>query len=176
MSDEKAICGLCGEPMPEGEQIFEYHGYSGPCPKPPLPQASKPNTRFDPDASSIKEKLLLWLCDRIEIGIIPNEATVDEILEITGTTDKREAGWLIETARQTYWDGRQIGDGATFVSDPNEAIRFARFEDAEIARCRLLEDTGKLRSSEHIFLPPHSVPEKDDVGNIPEAALRTPKP
>lgn len=30
-------CTLCGEPMPEGETMFMYHGYSGPCPKPPLP-------------------------------------------------------------------------------------------------------------------------------------------
>lgn len=35
MSDE-ARCGICGEPMPEGEEMFKYHGYSGPCPKPPL--------------------------------------------------------------------------------------------------------------------------------------------
>ena len=29
----KAICHLCGEPMPEGEEMFNYHGYSGDCPK-----------------------------------------------------------------------------------------------------------------------------------------------
>ncbi len=29
-------CALCGEPMPEGESMFKYHGYSGPCPKGPL--------------------------------------------------------------------------------------------------------------------------------------------
>lgn len=34
MSNEKAICALCGEPMPEGEESFKYHGFSGPCPKP----------------------------------------------------------------------------------------------------------------------------------------------
>ena len=28
-------CELCGEPMPPGEEMFKYHGYSGPCPKPP---------------------------------------------------------------------------------------------------------------------------------------------
>lgn len=27
-------CELCGEPMPPGEDMFKYHGYSGPCPKP----------------------------------------------------------------------------------------------------------------------------------------------
>lgn len=36
MSSEPEIarCGLCGEPMPAGEEMFNYHGYSGPCPTP----------------------------------------------------------------------------------------------------------------------------------------------
>ena len=38
MTDEIARCALCGEPMMEGETMFKYHGYSGPCPKPPLPK------------------------------------------------------------------------------------------------------------------------------------------
>lgn len=29
-------CSLCGEPMPAGEEMFLYHGSSGPCPKLPL--------------------------------------------------------------------------------------------------------------------------------------------
>lgn len=33
-----AKCELCGEPMPAGEDMFNFHGYSGPCPKPPLPK------------------------------------------------------------------------------------------------------------------------------------------
>lgn len=33
MSESK--CELCGEPMPEDEEMFKYHGYSGPCPKKP---------------------------------------------------------------------------------------------------------------------------------------------
>lgn len=39
MSDV-AKCVMCGEPMPEGEEMFQYHGYSGPCPKPPLPSTA----------------------------------------------------------------------------------------------------------------------------------------
>lgn len=31
-------CQLCGEPMPAGEEMFKFHGYSGPCPRPPLPK------------------------------------------------------------------------------------------------------------------------------------------
>lgn len=37
MSDA-AKCELCGEPMPPGEEMFKFHGYSGKCPKPPLPR------------------------------------------------------------------------------------------------------------------------------------------
>jgi hypothetical protein len=33
---ETAKCGICGEPMLPGEEVFKFHGYSGPCPKPPL--------------------------------------------------------------------------------------------------------------------------------------------
>lgn len=36
--NEIAKCELCGEPMPPGEEMFKLHGYSGPCPKPPLPR------------------------------------------------------------------------------------------------------------------------------------------
>lgn len=39
---EVARCGLCGEPMPPGEQMFQYHGYSGKCPKPPMPAPPPP--------------------------------------------------------------------------------------------------------------------------------------
>lgn len=35
---EQARCEICGEPMPVGEEMFKFHGYSGPCPKPPLPK------------------------------------------------------------------------------------------------------------------------------------------
>jgi hypothetical protein len=37
MRDTKK-CELCGEPMPPGEEMFKYHGYSGECPKPPIPK------------------------------------------------------------------------------------------------------------------------------------------
>ena len=33
---ETTKCRLCGEPMPESESMFAYHGLSGPCPTHPL--------------------------------------------------------------------------------------------------------------------------------------------
>jgi hypothetical protein len=32
LDDGVARCQLCGGPMPEGEEMFKLHGYSGPCP------------------------------------------------------------------------------------------------------------------------------------------------
>lgn len=37
---EQPKCELCGEAMPPGEEMFKFHGYSGPCPKPPLPRVA----------------------------------------------------------------------------------------------------------------------------------------
>lgn len=36
-------CEICGAPMPTGEEMFKYHGYSGPCPKPPLMMKPRKN-------------------------------------------------------------------------------------------------------------------------------------
>jgi hypothetical protein len=58
MSD-KIACELCGEPMPEGEQMFKYHGYSGNCPKPPLPRPT----------FSREGPRLLWGSDRAKIQV-----------------------------------------------------------------------------------------------------------
>ena len=49
-------CELCGEPMPEGETMFKFHGYSGPCPKPPLPKDTQPRLT-DNDAGEISVTL-----------------------------------------------------------------------------------------------------------------------
>lgn len=69
--------------------------------------------------------------------------------------EEDERGWLIENARNEYWDGRQVGDAALFIRDANDALRFSRFDDAEVVRCWLLERQQRpqlLRSSEHVFL------------------------
>lgn len=29
------FCGICGQRMPPGEEMFRFHGYSGPCPTVP---------------------------------------------------------------------------------------------------------------------------------------------
>lgn len=40
-------CEICGEPMPPGEEMFMYHGASGDCPKPPLPDVPVKPTQVE---------------------------------------------------------------------------------------------------------------------------------
>ncbi len=49
MSDDQDLCELCGEPMPPGETMFKFHGYSGPCPKPPLTKQNRASRRYNSD-------------------------------------------------------------------------------------------------------------------------------
>ena len=58
--------------------------------------------------------------------------------------------WMIETGRQTWWNGR--GNTAAYFTDkPQEAIHFARFQDAEVIRCWLLDGLSEmLRATEHM--------------------------
>ena len=41
---ERPKCLICGEPIPEGEEMFKIHGFSGDCPSPPLPTSGTPRT------------------------------------------------------------------------------------------------------------------------------------
>lgn len=49
MSEEaNGLCNICGEPMPPGEEMFKFHGYNDPCPKPPLPKCNhRPTYKID---------------------------------------------------------------------------------------------------------------------------------
>ena len=67
-------CELCGEPMPPGEEMFKYHGYSGPCPKPPLP---KPET--DRTAREIAARV--W-CDQEMGSVAMDVEAAEEIAKI----------------------------------------------------------------------------------------------
>lgn len=64
--------------------------------------------------------------------------------------------WVIESARTTYWDGKQVDTTAHFTPQIADAIKFADFQSAETVRCWLLEKVGGsqiLRSTEHMILP-----------------------
>jgi len=67
--------------------------------------------------------------------------------------------WVIETARQTYWDGRKVGERAVFSEKLKDAIKFLDSESADCVRCWLLERQPEqggvqvLRAVEHSYIP-----------------------
>jgi hypothetical protein len=61
MTPTKPTCSICGEPMPEGEGMFKFHGYSGPCPKPPKPQLLPHMQRVVEEKAALDEKLVKLL-------------------------------------------------------------------------------------------------------------------
>ena len=64
MSNERALCSLCGEPMPKGEEMFKYHGYSGPCPKPSLPNPKTEIELIKEERDQLKAR-----CERLNEGL-----------------------------------------------------------------------------------------------------------
>lgn len=64
----EVLCEICGEPMPPNEQMFKFHGYSGACPKPPLPRPRD------------KEKIIAELKDAVRCDCIErSKALCDEL-------------------------------------------------------------------------------------------------
>ena len=66
-------------------------------------------------------------------------------------TDGEPTFYVIETARKTYWDGKQTGDKAYFTDNLDSAMKFFDEASAEVARCHLVENLGsaRCRSTEH---------------------------
>lgn len=61
---DKATCELCGEPMPADEEMFKIHGYSGDCPKPPLPRPAAPDFHTMLMAANQLIRSFSAVCDR----------------------------------------------------------------------------------------------------------------
>lgn len=66
MAEEKAICEVCGEPMPPGETMFKFHGYSGPCPKPPLIKTLDDMT--EPELAKLTDEVLNGVKAKLPAG------------------------------------------------------------------------------------------------------------
>lgn len=86
-----ADCKLCGEPMPEGEEMFKYHGYSGTCPKPPLPR--QPVKTHEDRADALRSemcRLASWsrtpqeVADALIEAVEGDNSILDEIAKTEG--------------------------------------------------------------------------------------------
>lgn len=69
-----------------------------------------------------------------------------------GMVERLETAWLIETGDHMYWNGRHANSDG-FTNDPNDAVRFARFEDSErVIHWLMNKDRVFLVSREHAWI------------------------
>lgn len=153
---EPALCGLCGQPMPPGEQMFQYHGYSGPCPKvesatkvaavdlkPAAPVAPEPPHQPGLLIVDLKMGLRHYHAE-IKAGLNPDwfdriVRAVDCVSEPASALSQLEAGWQpIATAPQ---DGKRVllapgfVDYACLDDEPTVVGYWDRDEEAEGGQC-----------------------------------------
>ena len=82
---------------------------------------------------------------------------------MTERINVQQVAWLVESEPDgLWWDGRFVSRGIDprfFTRDPNEAIRFARREDAE----KVASSSSALKATEHIWLAsqPQQAPLKE---------------
>lgn len=71
---------------------------------------------------------------------------------MTERINAQQVAWLVESEPGgLWWDGRFVSRGIDprfFTRDPNEAIRFARREDAE----KVAASSSALKATEHVWM------------------------
>ena len=117
-------CELCGEPMPAGEEMFKFHGYSGPCPKPPRePREITPEMQ-DAQAKRLNESL-----DDLSQSIDTRMAELSELqrenASLRADLERERAAHAAEVARLA-----QERDAYKSDADLLNACRSGQPEDA----------------------------------------------
>lgn len=94
---EQATCELCGQPMPPGEEMFKFHGYSGPCPVPPKLIDHKTAKYREPVAAPANYDPLVPHIERGGNG-------GDVLLSVGGKTYRIPADhWVSDIANASYY-------------------------------------------------------------------------
>jgi hypothetical protein len=113
MSEGKVLCELCGEPMPPDESMFKVHGYSGDCPKPPLP-------------NPVEDNYVAW-CRYTGRSIVTCDSDSDGAFRVyrhADSADRLELQYRINFLEQNetvVWEALRIADGST-IHDVYTAI------------------------------------------------------
>jgi hypothetical protein len=100
--------------MPDGEEMFKLHGYSGPCPKPPLPLTTPTAGPRESGADKIPDGLKPWtVFDRaglpsVEVCDYIHAVNIIRALQSLLTTTQRELaearGRVKDRNLEAAWD------------------------------------------------------------------------
>ena len=91
MTDEYR-CELCGELMPPGETMFKFHGYSGPCPKEPLPRPAPINWQERAERAEA-EVATCKVCRAINLAADDMPDEIRRLRERIATLEKDAERW-----------------------------------------------------------------------------------
>ncbi len=122
-------CELCGELMPAGEEMFNYHGYSGLCPKPPK---SEPVIEYSVDRLKKMAKCVHIAVDKDVAGDLAG-GLLWAVKRIEELERSDRCSWLIEMPG-AYLSARRLGGYEFFwTTEPNLALRFHDKDQADLA-------------------------------------------
>lgn len=107
-------CGICGEPMPPGEEMFKFHGYSGSCPKPPLGLKDTLQSRL----RVAWERLNPLIED--PVGVMKASALLAEAAAAIDAYEAERAAYSAATAKDAVPDGMVL-----VPREPTEEIKEA---------------------------------------------------
>lgn len=140
-SEEIAACRLCGEPMPPNEQMFQYHGYSGPCPVPSAPAVSS-TSNLPADVERALESP--WVTPFSLKELLRRESTrlrvaLADVARLTEQRDMMDQAHEIEM--QTHLSTLARAALAAAVAEEREAILGMVCEAGEPTCCNLPVET-----------------------------------
>lgn len=111
MSQSPAVCQICGKPMPPGEEMFNYHGYSGPCPV----AAPTPLGR-DVRQPSVEELHAAHIASRDDTIARLLKRIVD--LESNAATAGEPVAWMVEMANALAMAVRELSASRLRAHEP----------------------------------------------------------
>ena len=114
----KPTCELCGEPLPEGEEMFKFHGYSSGCPKPSLTKSVPIMNDRHPS----------------HVTRISDASSFDEVCINCGATDITGGGWgalanpcpKASITQQTMTDAEKLRDAIIGIANEHLPLGHAQ--------------------------------------------------
>ena len=80
-------CELCGHPMPVGEEMFSFHGYSGPCPAPPVDACHQADDYIEERGDFIEETTIT----RTYLRNKTKDEIIEHVMRLLSENDKLAA-------------------------------------------------------------------------------------
>lgn len=156
-------CSICGEPMPPGEEMFKFHGYSGSCPKPPLPSFVSVMAIALDDAAYLRD--LAAYIDPVykrrltEIAAKLDHAKADSASEIADLKHQVSEQALKYLSAMGQWDELEADLRQRLEVAEKDATRYRWLRDVStgvdstVPMVHLTDRRGRVKTDDEGFAP-----------------------